>query len=115
MTEEAETNLAFDNLPRGTRLQVDINDPRVAALVAAGYLKIHWKEPSHGLDSPGDTSGFGGISDAGVGAGQPGSKKRKTPVSDGAGGAGSGEGPANRAAAGDTAGAQDDTGNPDRG
>lgn len=45
MNTEVQANLSFSDLKRGDRIQVDINDPAVAALVAAKYLRIIWEAP----------------------------------------------------------------------
>ena len=46
--EEVQAIVSFGHLRRGDRLQVDIHDPGVAALIRGGYLKINWKEPRRG-------------------------------------------------------------------
>lgn len=43
---EVQAALSFDRVRKGTRLQVDIHDPKVVALVAAGYYKIIWRDCS---------------------------------------------------------------------
>lgn len=45
MDGEVQANLSFSDLKLGDRVKVDIHDPKVAALVKAGYLKIIWREP----------------------------------------------------------------------
>lgn len=44
MSEEAKVIVAFDQLKRGDRIQVDIDHPTVKALVKSGYLKIIWRD-----------------------------------------------------------------------
>ena len=44
---EVKAIMAFQDLKRGQRIQVDIHDPLVAGLVRGGYLKIICKEPGY--------------------------------------------------------------------
>jgi hypothetical protein len=71
MTEEVKANMSFSNLKRGDRLQVDIHDPAVAALIRGGYLTIIWKEPSDAatVDDPTDPAWADCLFSDGVDAG----------------------------------------------
>lgn len=44
MIGEVQANLSFADLKLGQKIQVDIHDPKVAALVQAGYLKVLWRK-----------------------------------------------------------------------
>lgn len=109
MTEEAVTNLAFDNLRKGARIQVDINHPRIAALVNAGYLRIIWKE--HDAQVAGVDDGAERLRSDGdvhlVGSSQAGTSSGEEVSSSGKGKRGSGKNAAVRPPADEAAGTQD--------
>lgn len=67
---EVQANLSFSNLKLGDRIQVDIHDPVVVALVAAKYLKIIWREP--GEEGMRGSAGAGDIPADGVDTGAEG-------------------------------------------
>lgn len=69
MMTEVKTNMAFSNLRRGQRLQVDIHDPYVQALVAGGYLTVIWKEPDGSLDDSADPPWIDAVPGVGVDSG----------------------------------------------
>lgn len=77
LLEEVRATVSFTgssvlgNLKRGDRIQVDIHDPVVAGLIRAGYLKIHWKEPSDAtqLGDPADPDWVDCLFGSGVDAG----------------------------------------------
>lgn len=86
---EAKTNMAFSNMKRGQRLQVDINDPYVQGLVRGGYLTIIWKEPDGPLADSADPAWVDCLFSDGLAAGTVSPQEGALDV---AGEAGSGEG-----------------------
>lgn len=79
MIAEVLANLSFRDLRKGDRIQVDIDDPLVAALVEAGYLTITWR--AHGAVA--HSAGLGGVPAAGVDSGDPGSEEPEQAELDG--------------------------------